>query len=123
VIDERITKMLTVEWGKCLLMSKCRLNLINLTNEFFNDLVGIYIIWSESDIKKTIYIGRGIIRNRLNEMKSDSEVQRYGPDLFVTWAEVPTAALDGVEAFLYNELNPIIKDNLACLDLINVNLP
>ena len=115
--------MLRVEWRKCMLRSRCRLNLINLTNEYFNDLVGIYIIWSESDIKKTIYIGRGIIRNGLNEMKSDSEVQRYGSDLFVTWAEIPTVSLDGVEAFLYKELNPMIKDNILCLDLINVNLP
>lgn len=115
--------MLRVEWCKCMLGSKCRLDLLNLTNEYFSSLVGIFIIWSESDKRKTIYIGRGIIRNRLKEMKSDAAVQRYGPNLFVTWAEVATINLDGVEAFLYNKLDPAIKDNMICLDFIEINLP
>ena len=45
------------------------------------------------------------------------------PDLFVTWAAVPEVSLDGVEAFLCDQLNPIVHHNITCSNFINVNLP
>jgi len=112
-----------IEWGKCILQSRCRLNLINLNNEYFDDLIGVYVIWSGSDEKDIVCVGQGKIRDKLIEMQIDRKVQSYGPDLFVTWAAVPRVSLEGVEAFLRDELNPIIHQNITCSNFINVNLP
>ncbi len=81
------------------------------------------MIWSENDKKKIVNIGQGVIRNKLIELQKNKKVQSYGPDLFVTWAVVPRASLEGVEAFLCNELNPIIHQSISCRDFVKVNLP
>jgi len=112
-----------VDWCKCILQSRCRLKLINLNNEYFDDLIGVYVIWSGNDEKNIVSIGKGKIRDKLIEMQINQKVQSYGPDLFVTWAAVPKVSLQGVEAFLYNELNPIVHSNITSSNFINVNLP
>ena len=53
----------------------------------------------------------------------DKKVQEYEPDLFVTWAAVLRASLEGVEAFLSSELNPLVHHNITCTEAISVNLP
>ena len=65
----------------------------------------------------------GNIRDELIKMKNNKKVQEYGPDLFVTWAAVPKAYLEGVEAYLCTELKPLDNHTIKCTDLINVNLP
>ena len=112
-----------IDWCKCILQSRCRLKLINLNNEYFDDLIGVYVIWSGNDEKKIVSIGQGKIRDKLIEMQINKKVQSYGPDLFVTWAAVPKAALEGVEAFLSDELNPKVYHSISCKDFIEVNLP
>lgn len=122
-IIKRKDKKINIEWIKCILKSRCRLNLINLDNEHFDNLIGVYLIWQGSDKHNVIEIGKGFIRERLAVLQRDKDMRKYAPDLFVTWAAVPTASLDGVEAFLYNELNPKVQHTITCQDLINVNLP
>lgn len=112
-----------VDWGQCILQSRCRLNSLNLNNEYFDNLTGIFIIWSEDGKKKFITVGKGIIRNELLKMKNNENVKQYEPDLFVTWAEVPLVSLEGVENFLCSKLNPILQPKLNNRDLIEVNLP
>jgi hypothetical protein len=112
-----------IDWCKCVLQSRCRLNLINLNNEHFDNLIGVYVIWCGNDTNKIVSVGQGIIRDKLVEMQIDKKVQGYGPDLFVTWATVPKASLEGVEAFLCSELIPLIHHTIKCNDLITVNLP
>jgi hypothetical protein len=112
-----------VEWIKCIMQSRCRLNLINLNNEHFDNLTGVYLIWQGNDKQNVIKVGKGFIRERLEVMKSDIEVQKFAPDLFVTWAAVPSTSLDGVEAFLNNELHPQLLNTLPEISLIKVNLP
>lgn len=114
---------MNIEWIKCILKSRCRLNLINLENEHFDNLIGVYLIWEGTDKNNVIEIGKGFIRERLAVLRRDKNIQRYAPDLFVTWAAVPSVSLDGVEAFLYNKLKPKVHHTLTCHDLINVNLP
>ena len=114
---------MNIDWCKCILQSRCRLKLINLNNEYFDDLIGVYVIWSGNDEKNIVSIGKGKIRDRLIEMQINKKVQSYGPDLFVTWAAVPSESLKGVEAFLYDELNPIVHQNITYSNSINVNLP
>lgn len=112
-----------VVWRKCVLSSKCRLNIINLDNSHFDNLIGVYKIWSNGNANKTICIGGGIIRNELNAMKKNFEVQNYGPDLYVTWAMVPSISIDGVLAFLTEKLKPMIIKALSPAEPIKVNLP
>ena len=112
-----------IEWCKCILQSRCRLNLINLNNEYFDNLIGVYVIWSGNNMSNIISVGQGIIREKIIEMQIDKKVQSYGPDLFVTWAAVSSASLAGVEAFLCNELKPILYQIIPNREFINVNLP
>lgn len=112
-----------IDWCKCVLRSKCRLNLINLNNEYFDSLIGVYVIWSGNDTSNVVSVGQGNLRDEIVERKIDKKVLEYGPDLFVTWAVVPRISLQGVEAFLYSELNPVVHQNITCKDFINVNLP
>lgn len=112
-----------IQWRKCILQSKCRLNSLNLNNEHFDSLVGVCVIYSEDKRLNNIFVGQGNIRDILTDMKKDKKLQKYGPDLFVTWAYVPLSSLKGVEAFLNKELNPIIQNLNKGVELINVNLP
>lgn len=112
-----------IGWCKCILQSTCRLNLINLSHHHFDKLIGVYIIWLVNNNTRIICVGKGNIRDKLIEMKSDKKVQEYGTDLFVTWAAVPIDLLDGVESFLCTELNPEIYSTFKPFNLINVNLP
>lgn len=114
---------MNIDWCKCILGSRCRLKLINLNNEYFDDLIGVYVIWSGNDEKTIVNVGQGKIRDKLIEMQLNKKVQSHGPDLFVTWAAVPEVSLDGVEAFLCDQLNPIVHHNITCSNFINVNLP
>ena len=112
-----------IDWCKCILQSRCRLKLINLNNEYFDNLIGVYVIWSGNDEKNIVSVGQGKIRDKLIDMQIDKKVQSYGPDLFVTWAAIPKVSLEGVEAFLCDKLNPIIHQSISCRDFIKVNLP
>ena len=106
-----------------MLQSRCRLKIINLNNEHFDNLTGVYVIWSGNNKSNVVSVGQGAIRDKLIEMQMDKKVREYGPDLYVTWAAVPTASLEGVEAFLSSELNPLVHHNITCSDTISVNLP
>jgi hypothetical protein len=112
-----------INWCQCVIQSRCRLNLINLNNEYFDNLIGVYVIWSGNDMNNIVSVGQGIIRDKIIEMQIDKMVQESGPNLFVTWAAVPIASLEGVEAFLCSELNPTLHHTIKNIDLINVNLP
>jgi hypothetical protein len=112
-----------IEWCKCILQSRCRLNLINLNNEYFDNLIGVYVIWSGNNMSNIISVGQGIIREKIIEMQIDKTVQESGPDLYVTWAAVPNVSLEGVEAFLCSELHPKVHHTKKSIELINVNLP
>lgn len=114
---------MNIIWRRCVLSSKCRLNKLNLSNQYFDNLVGVYVIWRTNNENKTICVGSGIIRDKLNEMKLNAEVQNFGSDLFVTWADVPTVSLDGVLTFLYEQLKPVVNFVNPGLEPITVNLP
>jgi len=106
-----------------MLQSKCRLKIINLNNEHFDNMIGAYVIWYGDDRCNVVSVGQGAIRDKLIEMQMDKKVQEYGPDLYVTWAAVPRASLEGVEAFLSSELTPLVHHNISCSEAITVNLP
>lgn len=106
-----------------MLQSRCQLKIIDLNNEHFDSMIGVYVIWYGDDMSNVVSVGQGTIRDKAIEIQIDKKVQVYGPDLYVTWAAVPRASLEGVEAFLSNELNPLVQHTISCPEAINVNLP
>lgn len=112
-----------IQWRKCILQSKCRLNSLNLNNEHFDSLIGVCVIYSEDKRLNNIFVGQGNIRDILTDMKNDKNIQKYGPDLFVTWSAVPILSLDGVVFYLCKKLNPLIQNTINEAELIPVNLP
>ena len=111
---------MTVTWGKCNQSNSwCGLKNLNLDHEVFNDLNGVYIIWSDNEV---IRLGSGIIRNRLKEHREAPEITAY-PNLFVTWAKVNGNQMEGVEKFLADRLNPKVGERFPDRTPIVVNLP
>ena len=66
-----------INWCKCMLESNCRLNLINLNSEHFDNLIGVYVIWSGDDTSNVVSVGQGNLRDKLVEMKLDKKVLEY----------------------------------------------
>lgn len=105
--------MLTLEWFyRDSFNRNYRLFDVDLNSSDFADLEGVYIIWRASGIiPKAVYVGQGIIKNRLYVHRDNPDILQYHSEknpLYVTWAEVPRKYKTGVEMFLHNELDPLV---------------
>lgn len=115
---------MNVNWKKCQENIWCDLLTLNLENEHFNSLIGVYIIWHSGSNQRVVRVGQGIIKDRLKEHREDPIILKYkGFGLYVTWAEVDRRYLDGVERFLANELKPLEGERYPDTFPIQVNLP
>ena len=77
---------MTVDWTKCKGNVWCKLNEVDLSSSHFNHMTGVYVIWHGGNNSRTVRVGQGFIRDRLQEHRTDPEVQVYKHlDLFVTW--------------------------------------
>lgn len=115
---------LTLSWGTCKVKySKdkhwCDLEKLNLDHEIFENLKGVYIIWSH---KNVIRLGSGTIKERLKEHRENPEITEY-PDLKVTWAKVNANQMEGVEKYLADKLKPLVGERFPNRIPIKVNLP
>lgn len=121
--------MLTLNW-----FSRDRTNQdywlfgVDLSHSHFDDLEGVYIIWrAHGIIPVAVYIGQGIIKNRLYAHRKDLRILQYNSKekpLYVTWAEVPRGHRTGVEMYLHNELNPLVGEPPQGNAIpVRVNLP
>ena len=107
--------MLTLEWFyRDSFNQDYRLFDVDLNSSDFADLEGVYIIWfAPSIIPVSVYIGQGIIKNRLYAHRRDPRILQYNSQtkpLYVAWAEVSWVYRTGVEMFLHNELNPLVGE-------------
>lgn len=116
-----------------------RLNELNL-EEVPGDK-GVYVIWYEDneDIegivgkelidafgdKKCVYVGQGVIKDRLECHRSNDDVQDHAEfrTLYVTWASVPAKYRNGVEKYLARELIPLEGERHPDVEAKEVNLP
>ena len=115
---------MTVDWTKCNGNVWCKLNEVDLSSSHFNHMIGVYIIWHGGDNPRTVRVGQGFIRDRLQEHRLDPKVQRYASfGLYATWARVPRSDLDGVEVFLAQHLKPLVGEKFPNVPPIPVNLP
>lgn len=115
---------MNLEWIKCQDGSWCSLLAVNLAHEHFNDLEGVYIIWHGGNNPSTVYVGQGIIRDRLAAHRQEQGILTYQSlGLYVTWAQVASQYLNGVERYLHERLNPKIGSRSPFTPPIAVNLP
>jgi hypothetical protein len=95
---------------------------VNLTNV---DTTGVYVIWHGGQTPRTVRVGQGDIADRLLAHRGDQQVLAYRSygGLYVTWAAVSYAEIDGVERYLADQLRPLVGDRFPNVRAIPVNLP
>ncbi len=115
---------MNLNWIKCGGESWCNLLIVNLAHPNLNDVEGIYIIWHGQPNPAVVYVGQGVIRDRLAQHRNDSRILAYQPQgLYVTWAKVDAQYRDGIERFLADTWNPKVGDNHPQATPIPVNSP
>jgi len=114
------------EWMKCLGDRWCNLFDVMLESNHFNELDGVFIIWywNKKYLPCVVRVGQGNIRERLlQERQRPAILALKDYDLLVTWASVGKFQSDGIERYLGETLDPIIKRLLPEASPIRVILP
>ena len=115
---------MNLNWTKCEGDQWCTLLNLNLNHSHFTNLKGVYIIWHGGQHPATVYVGRGIISDRLATHRQDAKILQYSYyGLFVTWARVDAFSQEGVERFLAEHLKPKIGQQYPHVLPIAVNFP
>ena len=115
---------MTINWVKNQDGNLYKLDELNLSSNHFDYMTGVYAICHGGNTPRTVRVGQGFIRDRLQAHRQDQTVQYYANlGLHVTWASVPKNVLDGVEAFLAQNLDPILGERFPNVLPIAVNLP
>lgn len=97
---------------------------VNLANQHFDNMEGVYVIWHRGNSPNVVRVGQGIIRDRLSQHRDDPQIRIYLPlGLLVTWASVPNKDRDGVEAYLAQQLRPAVGERFPSAIPTVVNLP
>ncbi len=114
--------MKTISWIKCQNETWCPFWNVDLSNNHFDNLEGVYILWVGETV---LYIGQGVIKDRLYAHRSEPQFAVYkSHDVRATWAHVSLFERSGVEKYLGGRLNPkigqIYPENV---NSIPVNLP
>lgn len=93
------------------------------TADISKDIFGVYVI-SYGNAKKYVRVGQGIIQQRIQEHRQAPEITQYqNLGLYVTWAKADKDQVDGMEAYLFQKLNPLVGERTPDCTLIPVNLP
>jgi len=117
---------LVLEWMKCLGDRWCSLFDVRLDSRHLDELNGVYIIWYWEDryLPAVVRVGQGNIKERLLQDRQKPAILALKDyDLVVTWAFVGESQRDGVERYLGETLDPIIKSLLPEASPIRVILP
>ena len=115
---------MNLNWNKCEGDQWCSLMNVNLNHLHFKNLVGVYIIWHSGQQPATVYVGKGIIAERLAQHRQDDAILKFSHlGLFVTWAQVDSRSQGGVERFLADRLKPKVGQHHSSDSPITVNFP
>ena len=116
--------MINLNWIECNDENWCNLITVNLDDEHFRNLEGVYIIWHGGQNPWTVRIGQGEIKTRLKDHCKDKDVLVYKDyGLWVTWAKVDLKYRNGIETYLANVLSPKVGERFPNRLPIIVNLP
>jgi len=100
--------MINLKWIKCTEDTWCSFFNVNLDHEHFNGFEGVYIIWYFQTPAKVVYVGQGIIKERLLSHRKDPNITQYtDKDMRVTWAKVDYDYRDGIERYLIDRWQPL----------------
>lgn len=113
---------MVVTWIQCT-NGWCSFSELDLQHPNLADVEGVYILWYTRDSSRPapVYVGQGVIADRLGEHRRNLHFAGY--TLFVTWAAIGPALKDGVESYLIRHLRPPNNQLVPTADPITVNLP
>jgi hypothetical protein len=113
---------LQLQWYKNSGGEWCRLEDVHLGGV---DHYGVFVVWRAGDPGRpgtVLYIGRGHLRQEIAECRRDPAMLG-SRDLHVTWAKVDPRHVDGVAAYLYQQLRPLWGEVVHAAAVQPVNLP
>ena len=115
-----MTLPVQVNWRRCIGDDWCPLENLNLSS--VNE-VGVYIIWHGGTRVRYVYVGQGVVADRLSEHKLNPDILQYRASgtLFVTWAAVSPRLRDGIERYLADFLRPMVGSQYPDVTPIPVN--
>ena len=112
---------LNLVWRKCEGNTWCSFEGVNA--EAIN-IDGVYIIWHGETNPRVVYVGQGVVADRIADHRQDHRILHYSQfGLFVTWAAVAWAERDGVERYLADSWNPLVGGAHPVATPIVVNSP
>ena len=85
---------------------------------------GVYLIWHGGVCPRAVYVGQGIIAERLKAHQRDPKImvfEKFG-SLFTSWGNVAARNFDGVERFLVEKYAPVVNEVTPIVPRISVNL-
>ena len=113
-------------WLKCENNAWCSLRDVDLSHSYYDNFVGIYIIWYWDNLGNavTVKVGQGNLRERLTAHNTDPRIQQYAHlNLLVTWTDTLPYLRDGVEVYLGKVLKPRVGSLFPNAKPIPVSLP
>ena len=116
---------MNLNWQKCTGNKWCSFKGLDLDNNHFNHMEGIYIIWHTGNPGKVVYVGQGEIATRIKDHRDNPEITKHesSRSLQVTWAKVSSQYLDGIEKYLADTWKPLAGDAWPDATPISVNSP
>src|SRR5271154_5467487 len=103
-------KPMDLVWNKARGDVWAELHAVDLESPHFNGMQGVYVVWHGGKTPETVRVGQGDIRQAILSLRADQQVQAFKPEkLYVTWAKVDKIMRDGVERFIAESLQPLVK--------------
>jgi hypothetical protein len=111
-----------LQWSKCAGGEWCLLNELDRAEI---DHFGVFVVWRSGDLGRAsvvLFVGSGPLRQQISDCRRDP-VFGAAADLRVTWAGVDPRYVDGVAAYLYQQLRPLWGEVPRLVPVQPVNLP
>ena len=116
---------LTLMWNKCQGGDWCRLFGLNLDDDYFDIVNGVYIIWLGGSSETVLRVGQGFIREQLYRHQWEDDIREADKtELYVTWTPMDADKRAGIVRFLAEVLKPkVVEGDDPKARPIIVNLP
>lgn len=114
--------MTNLTWLKCKGGVWCSLERLQLDTVTES---GVYVIWHSGSSPRVVYVGQGVVAQRLGQHRKSAEILAYAKfgELKVTWASAPSHQWDGIERHLADRFSPLVGDAYPNVHPIVVNGP
>ena len=89
------------------------------------DPYGVFVVWRPGlggRASVVLYVGRGTLRREIDRCRRDPLIGNSA-DLRITWAKADPLDVDGVAAYLYQQLRPLWGELPVPVPAQPVNLP